>query len=404
MLAQRQLTAEQRVQKAVVDILHNKKATWLAGVVMIGERKVREAIPPHNTAATNGRDEYYCRAFVDGLTDAELRGLMLHEVWHKLKRHTTVFEHLWKLDARRANMAMDYVNNLEIRDEFGDWAKLPEGACIDEKFRGMSEVEVFNALKQDGEEGGGGGGGEPGEPGEPGGGETLDHHDWEGAKELTQKEKEELAQEIDKAIRQGSMMAGKGGCDTPVDLDKLLKPKVDWRRALREFVASTCKGRDLSTYRRFRRRTIGQDLYLPSTYSETVGELVFCEDVSGSMSREAIHRGASEGKGICDSVRPESFRMLYWDSYVERDELYTQDKLDSFEKNTNPTGGGGTDVRCVIKYMRDKKITPQAVVVFTDGYLPDWGVWPCPVLWCIVNNPNARPTVGKVLHVNTNEM
>jgi predicted metal-dependent peptidase len=96
--------------------------------------------------------------------------------------------------------------------------------------------------------------------------------------------------------------------------------------------------------------------------------------------------------------------MLYWDSYVERDELYTQDKLDSFEKNTNPTGGGGTDVRCVIKYMRDKKITPQAVVVFTDGYLPDWGVWPCPVLWCIVNNPNARPTVGKVLHVNTNEM
>ena len=404
MLAQRQLTAEQRVQKAIVDILYNPKCAWLAGLIMVGERKVLDAIPPHNTAATNGRDEYYCRAFVDGLTDAELRGLILHEVWHKLKRHMSVYEYLMKLDARRANRAMDYVNNLEIRDEFGDWAKIPEGGCIDEKFRGMSEVEVFNALKQDGGGGGGGGQGEPGE-GEPGEGESLDHHDWEGAQEMTQGEKEELAREIDRAIRQGSMMASKtGNSDSPIDLAKLLQPKVDWRRVLREFVSSTCKGRDLSTYRRFRRRTIGQDLYLPSTYSETVGELVLAVDTSGSMSDAEIHRALSEVKGICDLVKPERVRLLYWDGAVERDEVYEQGQLDGLEKSTRPMGGGGTDVRCVTQYMRDKKIKPQAVVVFTDGYLPDWSTWPCPVLWCITNNQNARPTTGKVLHVKTSEM
>jgi len=36
----------------------------------------------------------------------------------------------------------------------------------------------------------------------------------------------------------------------------------------------------------------------------------------------------------------------------------------------------------------------------TDGYLGgSWGEWAVPVLWCILDNKNARPTVGKYVHI-----
>ncbi len=82
----KQLTPEQRLSKAVVDIMGNPKYVALAGVLMIGDRSVQDDIP---TACTNGRDEMYGRAFVDTLNDAALRFLVLHECYHTLNRHLT---------------------------------------------------------------------------------------------------------------------------------------------------------------------------------------------------------------------------------------------------------------------------------------------------------------------------
>ena len=50
----KQLSEEQRLTKAVVDILGNPKYQALAGVLMIGKREVSDKVP---TACTNGRDE-----------------------------------------------------------------------------------------------------------------------------------------------------------------------------------------------------------------------------------------------------------------------------------------------------------------------------------------------------------
>jgi hypothetical protein len=57
----KQLTAEQRLNKATVDIMANPKYVALAGILMIGDRGIKEDIP---TACTNGRDEWYGRATV----------------------------------------------------------------------------------------------------------------------------------------------------------------------------------------------------------------------------------------------------------------------------------------------------------------------------------------------------
>jgi len=115
--------------------------------LMIGEKTIDDDIP---TACTNGRDEKYGRAFVDGLTDTELRGLLLHENYHKLYSHLTTWKHLHDIDHMTANMACDYVINLKIMDDNQDgFAKIPDGGLIDEKYRDMDTAQVFKLIRKD---------------------------------------------------------------------------------------------------------------------------------------------------------------------------------------------------------------------------------------------------------------
>jgi hypothetical protein len=37
--------------------------------------------------------------------------------------------------------------------------------------------------------------------------------------------------------------------------------------------------------------------------------------------------------------------------------------------------------------------------MLTDGYVGSWGSWSVPVLWCILNNRSANPSVGKAVHI-----
>jgi len=154
----KQLTTEQRLNKCVIDIMGNPKYTALAGILMIGEKRICDKT---QTAYTNGRDEVYGRAFADSLNDAEFRFLILHECYHKLYRHLVTWKHLWDENPQLANMAMDFVINLKIADDNKDAFATMTGAltvgCYDEKYRDMDTAQVFNALKQDPPQGGEGG-------------------------------------------------------------------------------------------------------------------------------------------------------------------------------------------------------------------------------------------------------
>jgi len=214
-----------------------------------------------------------------------------------------------------------------------------------------------------------------------------------------------LARDIDEAIRQGAMAAGKMGGTGNRDLDELLQPQVDWREVLREFIQTTCAGNDYSTYARPNRRLMSQGIIMPSGISEQVGELVIAIDTSGSIGQGELTTFLSEVKGVCDTVKPDKIRLLYWGSSVVGDEAYDMHELDSLVTSTKPMGGGGTDVNCVTQYMADEGIRPQACIVLTDGYLySGWGSWTCPVLWAILDNQHAVPDEGKAVHIKSRDM
>ena len=416
----KQLTAEERLSKAVVAIMGHPRYTALAGVLMIGEKTIEDDIP---TACTNGRDVKYGRAFVDSLTDAKLRGLVLHEdEGHKLYRHLEIWRWMYDIDPHLANCACDYVINIKIVDDNKDdgFAQLPDGGLVDERFRGMDSAQVFNILRKEQEEQQSQDSQDNESEGDDqqvrsdttgsqntavGQGTGFDEHDWEGAQSLSDEDKRELARDIDEAIRQGAMAAGKMGGTGNRDLDELLQPQVDWREVLREFIQNTCAGNDYSTYARPNRRLMSQGIIMPSGISEQVGELVIAIDTSGSIGQRELTAFLSEVKGVCDTVKPDKLRLLYWGSSVVGDEVYDMRELDNLVKSTKPMGGGGTDVNCVTQYMIDESIKPQACIVLTDGYLySGWGDWTCPVLWAILDNKGAVPDEGKAVHIKSRDM
>jgi predicted metal-dependent peptidase len=311
-------------------------------------------------------------------------------------QHLTTWKHLYDKHAQISNAACDYVINVQLVD--GDngegFIKMPKVGLFDEQYRSMDTAQVFHKIYDSLPEGDDG----------RGVGNSLDDHGWEEAEQLSEEEKGDLEREVEEAIRQGVLVAGKLGSGGARDLEALLKPQIDWRDVLREFISTTCAGNDFSTWSRPNRKFISTGVYMPSGISQSVGELVVAVDTSASIGQHELTTFLSEIKSVCDNVRPDRIRLLYWDTEVCADETYNLTETDTLVQSTKPAGGGGTDVRCVSEYMTEHKINPQAVIVFTDGYVFDWGTWTCPILWAIYDFERAKPDCGKVVHIAKNKL
>lgn len=411
---------ERKLQKSKISLMRDPKFALLQGIMMVGKTHVDDDIP---TACTNGRDERYGRKFIKDLKDQELNFVVAHECGHKMYRHLTTWRKLYDEDRRLANAACDYVINLMLKDldpqgrtiQMPVWRDGPKKGepmgLIDERFRGMNAKQVFDILKQEREQNGGGGQGDgQGEGGGQGDADSdsdgFDDHEWEEAKGMTKEEKDTLEREIDQAIRQGLMahqkIAGKGAGGIGRELEELLEPKVNWREVLREFVKSTCRNKDKSSWRRVNRRMLSTGYYMPSMIGERVGRIVIGVDTSGSIGMRELSDFLSEVKGIAEEVSPEQIDLLYWDSAVAAHEEYKDTDVTNIVSTTKPAGGGGTSPSCVSEYLKEKRIEPVCVVMLTDGYVGnDWGHdWPCEVMWCIVGGCEATADNGKTIHIN----
>lgn len=373
------LTPEQRVQRAHVRMMGHKATMAFSSVLMVGDTEVTEKVP---TACTNGRDTKYGTEFVKRMSEPELVGLILHENLHKVYQHHWLWKHLWKENAQLANMAADYVINLEILDmskKHRDFIVLPDKGLVDEKYRGMSTADVFNELKKNGAKGEDG----------------LDEHDFT---ELSPEEQEEVAKEIEQAVRQGALLAGKMGGDAHRAFSELMDSKIDWREQLREFLSSVFAGRDDSTWRRPNRRWLAQNIYLPSAVSETMGSLVIAVDTSGSIGEKELASFLSEICGLCESTQPEALHLLSVDAEVQEHRLYSRDDFSTLRNVTSFKGGGGTDMRTIFDYVSKNNINAEAIVILTDGYTPYPDSVSVPTLWVMTTDLVAP--IGSSIHLD----
>jgi len=389
---------ERRLSKVKIAIMRNPKFALWSGLMTVGKTRVDDNVP---TACTNGRDEIYGREFIKSLDDKELAFVVLHETLHKAYRHLFTWKKLHDENHQIANMACDYVINLQLLDMDKEQSviAMPTRAgkaigLVDERFRGFNTKQVFDILKEEEPDGG------------YGGGDGFDEHDWEGAKELNEEDKKALEKEVDQALRQGvinhNKIAGKGAGGMNRELGDLLEPKVDWREMLREFVKATCSAKDASSWRRVNRRYLSGDTYMPSLIGERVGHLVIGIDTSGSIGNAELNEFLTEVKGIANEVHPEKVDLMYWDTEVAGHEEYGYHEVDNIVSSTKPRGGGGTDPTCMIAYMKEKNIKPEAIIMLTDGCIGHWGdEWESPILWTICGQwgKNTYAPIGKTIHI-----
>jgi hypothetical protein len=395
------LDEETRVKKGHIMLMkHPQTALW-SGVMMMGTTTISDE--ENMTAYTDGVNKVYGRKFLRETceTQPKVNGIILHENLHIGLRHPIHAMVLFMENANRANMAADFVVNdfiMEIHKKYPDLVELPEGGCYDPKYHNMNVRDVYKLLKD--EEGGKGKGGQGGSKGSPsGGGEyQFDKHGF--GDKLTMEQAKEMDARVDRAIREGALLAGRLGVDLPRQITELLEPVVDWKAELSEFVSAACKGKDEYTWRKFNRRQLANDMYLPSVENETIGEVIVAIDTSGSIGQEQINAFASELVSICEAVQPDAVRVLWWDTKVHGQQLFT-DNYQNIGAMLKPQGGGGTRVSCVAEYLNKNKYKAECVLVFTDGYLESSVTWDisAPTLWLVTENKNWVPPVGKVVHV-----
>ena len=370
-----------RIKKAHIAVMQHKEFCAYAGILACGKVEISTKVP---TAATNGWDVIYNPDFVEKVmsTDPKLRLLVLHEAMHKAYRHMTVWKYLSKINPRLANVAMDHFVNLSLTDtDAGNgFLEMPsDGIQPNPKYRGWSVLQIYTDLEQEDD---------PEQPDGPG---RFDEHDFDGPDDEAPSE-QEMENEIGRALRQGEMIRkqrSKGGAgDSDGLFGDLLSPKVDWRKALRDFITETCSGRDESSWSRPNRRFLADDVYMPTMMGVTLRELVVGFDTSGSIfGGNEMTRFVSEISTIIEQVKPSKVHVIYWDTGIAGHQTFEDGQF--AVQNLKPKGGGGTDGAVLFKYLRKQKIKPDAIVQFTDGYVGSWGNTDVPTLWVITSDIKA---------------
>lgn len=401
------MSLEDRVKKCHIHLMRHPETALYSGVIMSGESHVTDE---KYTAYTDGLNKKYSRSFIENMPDEELRALILHENLHVALMHIHRHKDLIKENSMLANVAMDIVvNNIINRLQDSKLCKLPDGGIFDPKYDGWSVREIYNDLKKQNPDDDGNGGNGSGE------GEVLingrsystkdsDEHDAQGTESMSVLEVKELEERIGRALREGGMLAGRLGTKMPRELEESLASKIDWRKELQEYIKSAIRGKDELTWRKFNRQLLANDILAPSNESETVTEVLFAGDTSGSMTGKLLAEVGANIAAACETCRPEKVRVIWWDTSVHSEQVFTDD-YEGLRKLLKPQGGGGTHVACVSEYIVKNKLKPDCTIILTDGYLEDNIQWTAgsDVLWVVKGNSRFVPPTGKVIIIEGGE-
>jgi predicted metal-dependent peptidase len=324
------------------------------------------------TAATNGKQVRFNPSFIEPLCDEQLKFLVAHECFHPM------LEHNYRRGERnhgRWNRAADYVINYLLTQE--GIGKFIPGGCLDANLyaagNGTSDG-IYNLL--------------PDEP-DDGGDAYDDCEDGGGSPAEQAKAAAEMKVQVAQAAQAAKMM-GKMSGNMQRLVDEVLQPKVNWADVMWRFMQKAKN--DTRTYARPSRIFAAQGLYLPSITGESMGEMLFAVDCSGSITPEMINQAAAEVTKVFEHFRPSKLHVVYFDNEVSHAEVYEPgDVLD-----IKPHGGGGTAFSPVFRYAEKNDIEPVACVFLTDLECYDFGPEPdYPVLW--VSNGAQSAPFGEVV-------
>lgn len=346
------------------------------------------------TAAVDGNVFYYNREFIKTLSREELVFLWGHETAHCMLGHVGGRRGDRKPDYW--NMACDYVINSMLKN--AQIGIMPACGLISSKYNdSLTAEQVYELLVESNAEVRG----------------TLDHHmelgkggapskegDKNGPPHINKKDMQKINMDIQTAMIQAAQSAaGNVPAFAQRLIDKMTEPKIDWRALLTDFLRSAIPY-DF-TYSKLSRRGNG-DMIMPANDVAEVVEAVVAVDTSGS-THHMLADFFSEIKGIMQTFSAFKLTLFHFDTDVAGLKEFTPQNI--HELSTYPIERcGGTDFACVWNYMKDNDITPNRLVMFTDG--EPYGSWGdpdyCDTLFIVHSTKKTAP-FGMTVHYSPHE-
>ena len=209
-------------------------------------------------------------------------------------------------------------------------------------------------------------------------------------KEQEQQMKAKIAQAYQSAKRAGKMSAG-----MERTVQDIIAPRIKWSRRIANDVASRSK--TTHVWPPFNRRWLHQGIYLHGMKGESLGEVVWATDTSGSIDQPTLDEIDSELRGLARSYDGH-FTCLSVDAQVCNVQQFGSQ---SFPKSLEWKGGGGTNYRPAFNWVKENcKKRINAMIYATDGYcnrFPD-NPPPFPVYWVVWDTVDFKPPFGEVLY------
>jgi predicted metal-dependent peptidase len=349
------------------------------GVLLSMTNFIREDVIP--TMATNGINVYYNPKFVTELTDAEIFGVLLHEISHCIYLHCNPKRRLNREQAKW-NIATDFAINIEIKDMN---YTLPQKLLLDDKYRNHNAEMVYDALPKDADQKY----------------QTLDIHiepsdgteDWD---DMEDKIISVYEMTKDSYNKKAGNMPG----NIKRWIDKMRKSKVKWERIFHRYVGQALAKDDYS-YIRPNRRYISQDLYIPDLRNHIVGNIVLAVDTSGSISEKQLEQFYAELVKL--SYLIDEITVISCDCQIQ--EVIKIHKMENFLKKISFAGRGGTSFDPVFDKVTELKLQPEILIYLTDGYgscgkYGEAGGAPhYPVIWVYTEENSPHANFGSHIHM-----
>lgn len=311
------------------------------------------------TAATDGVQVLYNPAFIESLDIEVVVFVIVHEIAHIFLKHALrsgTREH------DRWNIACDHAINLMLKDS---GLKLWDKCYADAQYSGMSAEQIYDLLEDDQSCGGG-----------------IGRDLIEPENGYSEAERHEIERVVDQTIAAAYTQAKLAG-NLPANLERLiaglLQPPLPWYQLLSEYMLRIAH--ETETWSRRNRRF--ENVYLPSRYDRTMGELVIIGDTSGSMPSYVFGQVGVEVNSAVETVKPERVRVVWADA----EDCSAQQVFEPGDTvEMKPEGGGGTDMRLPLRFV--EQYDPCVVVLVTDCETP-WPDQPTPYPLIVVSTTKA---------------
>lgn len=338
------------------------------------------------TAWTDGSEIGYNTQWLGQWEIPQILGVFIHEILHIVLKHHLREELSPRMKKQHGkfNRAADYALNPAVLKTPG--ADLPPGCLVDlDRWADSLAEDIFNQLPDDDSaDKRYGGKGQPSNTGKgvsPGEVRPFKKGKGNPAEKAIENAK------VDQWVQAAGMKAqgvGKLGEGTKRLIKKITTPEVDWRDELQLMAESMCK--DDYTWTRPNVRYLQQGMYLPSMHGQTMPDLLFYVDTSGSLKDDMLAQIMAEVRNIIDSFHVRVI-VVYWNTkYQFHEEFLPADILDP-SWSLAGKGGGGTRFNKAWDWMHEQvDIDPKGIVFFTDYESTQWpmedpGV---PVIWAQV--------------------